>query len=553
MRLSIRARLFALSLISSVGMVLIGMAGLFSVHQATLVLNDIVESDVPALKALSVMQAAQLNLVAQTYSTTTWQNVNFAQQQYGEILARRKQSLSRLQEARHAFESLKRHPGLTEIWSRLQPQWQLFASRDRAIGKVIQQMAEADDPEAMKPLFDAYFQQIAPWVAAKEPVDASLELLARQAQQSSEEARAEAAGLKRRAMLWIGASLAGLLVLLGAGSWLLIRSVTRPLAMLRTTMLATATDSDFTLRAAVLRQDEVGDIATAFNHLATQLQRALKQIRSDAEQLHQLVAQTDQAAQAVGEASDMQSDSASAVAASVEQMTVSVSLIADNAREATAHASQATEVAEAGTRAIQGSLAQLLAIETDLEKANDTVSRVRSQAVLIGPVMQVIKEVADQTNLLALNAAIEAARAGEAGRGFAVVADEVRKLAERTARSTQEINQLIEAIDQYSIRAVEDMKTVVSRVTDGRQTSDHVSQHIQGIVDSSSKVSIAMSEISHALLEQDATVHAVAAQMEAIATSSEGNRQTAQATTAVSRRLSDLADSFHKQVQCFSV
>ncbi|GHU17945.1 hypothetical protein FACS189475_02600 [Betaproteobacteria bacterium] len=178
------------------------------------------------------------------------------------------------------------------------------------------------------------------------------------------------------------------------------------------------------------------------------------------------------AAQQVAASSANQSSSTSAMAASIEEMTVSISTVSNSATDAQAVAHEAGEISDQGGGIIGQTVSEMGVIAQTVAQASQVIQTLGSESQQISSVVQVIKEVADQTNLLALNAAIEAARAGEQGRGFAVVADEVRKLAERTAQSTGDISTMIGKIQVSAREAVEEMEQVVQQVGSGAIQTD---------------------------------------------------------------------------------
>jgi methyl-accepting chemotaxis protein len=229
------------------------------------------------------------------------------------------------------------------------------------------------------------------------------------------------------------------------------------------------------------------------------------------------------------------------MAASVEQLSVSIDQVGEHAREAhnvtKASSVQSTE----GGRIIHEAASEMGRIADAVNSTASTIRELEGFSDQISSIVQVIKDIADQTNLLALNAAIEAARAGEQGRGFAVVADEVRKLAERTGNSTQEISNMIGKIQQGTQRAAQEMESGVKRVTDGVDLAHRAGDSVTGIRDSADRATQSVDDINLALREQSVAARDIAQKVERIAQSSEENSASVQQTAAAAHRLADLA------------
>jgi methyl-accepting chemotaxis protein len=236
-----------------------------------------------------------------------------------------------------------------------------------------------------------------------------------------------------------------------------------------------------------------------------------------------------------------QSDAASSIASSVEELAVSVSHVADNAREARNLSSQAKQVSAHGTTIIGGVVAEVGFIAKSVQDASSVIEELGRQSSKIRSIVKVIDEVADQTNLLALNAAIEAARAGEQGRGFAVVADEVRTLAERTGAATKAIQAMVESIAGGTTDAVGSMQLGVQKLDSGVELAQEAGTAIQSIDRNTQQLASTVEEISSAIEEQRSSADEIARQVERIAQMASSNSVDAEQTRATAQRLAGLS------------
>jgi len=216
-------------------------------------------------------------------------------------------------------------------------------------------------------------------------------------------------------------------------------------------------------------------------------------------------------------ASERQSDASASVAAAVEEMSVSVGQITENAADAQRHASDTGNLAKEGSGAVQKVIVEMNKISGTVSNASSLITSLGERSHQISEIVNVIKDIADQTNLLALNAAIEAARAGEQGRGFAVVADEVRKLAERTSLSTQKITEMVHAIQSGTDNAVAGMSEGNALVGESVKIVGNAENSMAHIQDAVLNVLASVNDISHALTEQSSTNDLIAKNVEGIA------------------------------------
>jgi len=264
---------------------------------------------------------------------------------------------------------------------------------------------------------------------------------------------------------------------------------------------------------------------------------------------HSLAASAKQIAANVNQ----ESDAVSSMAAAIEEMSVSTTQISEQGDNAKRIARDSSGSAEQGAQVVNKTVSGLLLTAQEIESASGEVSRLGVDASRISDVVKVIKEIADQTNLLALNAAIEAARAGEQGRGFAVVADEVRKLAERTANATNEINQMSTKIGEVVRHALDGMDKVVKTTSQGVTDAETAQSSIAAIQQSFGQVASVIDEISASLAEQNVAATDLAKSTERVAQMSEENSSAAQSLLDLANGLEDKAAEVKAAVEVFTV
>ncbi|MDX1635686.1 MAG: methyl-accepting chemotaxis protein [Marinobacter sp.] len=239
-----------------------------------------------------------------------------------------------------------------------------------------------------------------------------------------------------------------------------LKLVSRSLELLRRRLDDIAQgEGDLTRRIPVESDDELGQLAQSFNHVLENLQGMIRTIQQLSNQLAEGSRQLDQAANDNRDGVSRQTDAIAMVATAINEMQSAIEEVAGNAATAAEATQRAQQNGEQGARIIQSSSAQVHRLAAEIAKAVEVIRKLSEDSANITSVLDVIRGIAEQTNLLALNAAIEAARAGEQGRGFAVVADEVRTLAQRTQKSTQDIDDMITALQNGVAEAVRVMET----------------------------------------------------------------------------------------------
>ncbi|MHB0984561.1 MAG: methyl-accepting chemotaxis protein [Sulfuricella sp.] len=352
--------------------------------------------------------------------------------------------------------------------------------------------------------------------------------------------------------LSIGAIVVGLALGLFI-AWWIIRSITSPLGQMRTTISEVEKNGDFTQRIPVSAEDEVGQTAKAFNNLMAELQSTFGQVLASVAQVSNSVQTLSDSSSQVATSSEHQSEATSAMAAAVEEMTVSINHVSDNARDAQEISSKSSGLSSQGSEIIQKAASEMVKISETVRQASQTIEALGQQSNQISTIVQVIKDVADQTNLLALNAAIEAARAGEQGRGFAVVADEVRKLAERTTKATEEITKMIGDMQSSAHAAVSTMSGAVTQVSDGVSLANEAGAAMVQIKGGAEQVVHVVNDITSALAEQSTASNDIAGQVEKVAQMTEENSAAAVETARAADHLQELALSMQKAVNRFKI
>jgi methyl-accepting chemotaxis protein len=349
----------------------------------------------------------------------------------------------------------------------------------------------------------------------------------------------------------IASILAGLTLSIALGLFI-TRSVNSGVRELAKTATKLA-NGELTARVDWDSKDELGDVGRAFNQMAAEFSSLISQVRQSADQVANAAAAQTSTAERVSEVSGKQTEQAANAAASIDSLNMAVKEIAQKTLDVVASANDASTMADEGQQVVNRAVLGIKQVAVTVSESAQLMASLGQRSDQIGQIVNVIKDIAEQTNLLALNAAIEAARAGEQGRGFAVVADEVRKLAERTATATAEISKMISAIQSETGNAVATMEKGSIEVNDGVGLANQAGQSLQNINNSVKGVVNMIAQISDATRSQSETTNEITSRVDQIADMAKENAASIDETTHASRDLQKLSGHLQQVVSRFKL
>ncbi|HTW57890.1 MAG TPA: methyl-accepting chemotaxis protein [Terriglobales bacterium] len=446
-----------------------------------------------------------------------------------------------LQSAVDKYSSLKSESTASE-WSSLQQasaQYQQIMDRETALRR------EGKTKEATAVLFGPQATQ------ARSAINAAFDALMQQEQAAKESALQEqhSADSKTRVLLGLFAFVG---IAVGIAVALLVpRLLARSVSAMMSVIHDIADNNLSTADVSITSEDELGQAGAALNAMKNNLRGLIQSIARTAEHVASASEELSSSASLQAQSAETQKGQATQVAVAMHEMSGTVGEVSENSTRAAQAARQAAETAREGGNIVEESLAKMRAIAEAVSSSAQKVEQLGQASDQIGRIIGVIDDIADQTNLLALNAAIEAARAGEQGRGFAVVADEVRKLAERTTSATKEVAQMVQSIQAGTKTAVAAMRDGTLQVQQGVETTSRAGDSLKQIIQMSEEVGEMITHIATAATEQSSASDQVNQNVEQIKRLVSESAVGAQESAKACQELSGLALDLQKMVSNF--
>jgi methyl-accepting chemotaxis protein len=509
-RLSIKVKLFSGTLLAVV--IILGLAGLnvYSIHEGSGALAEVYEHNVQPLTQLqeidAVLKEVRFRLVAVPLDQVSMKG---SRDQLKEARARIPQVWA---EFKNSKKDAQLEPENKELIEKVDKQ---VAALEPFFEKLDQIYAANEKDKLMAPLQEEW-----PLINRNllKPIAQLIPLQEAAVKKTYEKSSALGKKLTTLALVVMGISMVALLAFTSRLVFVITRNISR-----LSQVLSNVAHGDLSVKAQIDQKDELGAMADSINQTVDQLREIITGVKHAADSLAASSGDLSKETERVSKRADIQTDRVMQVSAAMEQMSVSVTEISSGSAHVVSASGETQAIAKEGKENMAKSMEATHRIVETVESSSAVIEELSQSIGKINEITKVIKDIADQTNLLALNAAIEAARAGEQGRGFAVVADEVRKLAERTTLSTADISHMVETISTKTGSSVRSMEIVKREVENGANYSNSTSITLNQIADAAVRVTDLANQIASATQEQSSASEETARNMEEISRITEEN------------------------------
>lgn len=554
--MKIKNKLVSLLAAAIGGLLLLGGIGLYGLLRTLESMEDIGHNHLPSVEALLILKEGVTDMSRNLYAVNAAERQPSLERKKAELEVAYKRRVAAMKRAEKAIADYEALPATDEekvLWDKTKKQWSLWLSMEMPVQDQHKKTLENPTDDGIRQLADAHMSLAAQRRTVTAEFTQNLQAVVDYNHKAGFDNVANAVTMAEKIKFWEMLLFAALLTGLSLLGWTIIRAIMGPLQLAEETVNQISASNDLTKRVNYSARNEIGSMVTALNAMLDTTQDSMRTIQGKINLVQESATALTGASSQVAESSAVQSNSASAMAASIEELTVSINTVSDSANDAKTLAQQSAQASREGGDIIDKTVAEIGNIDIIVSRASAVIGSLGEDSQRISAVVQVIKDVADQTNLLALNAAIEAARAGEQGRGFAVVADEVRKLAERTTQSTLDIAAMIDTIQKSAKQAVSEMEQVVEQVASGKEMANDAGVRIQEIRQAAERVTDAISEISGALNEQSIASLDIARHVESIAQMTDENQAAAENAAGSANQVDALATDVTQIIARFNV
>jgi len=398
--------------------------------------------------------------------------------------------------------------------------------------------------------YDIYRNQYAPaYGEMRAAVNQVLDYLVDQAQLRRDDSEANFRFVQLEMIALAGAALLATI----AVSAVMLRRLSRRVSQLQNHIAQSAANLDLSSELELRGGDELADIANDFNQFVVKIRSAIEAVADNSRKLAQTASEVASKAQLTHDNCTNERDRSMQMATAINEMGATVEDIAQNASEAAESAKKANDQSIEGARIVADARQGVGQLSTEIDKVSDVIGSLAEHTESIGGILETIRGISEQTNLLALNAAIEAARAGEQGRGFAVVADEVRNLANRSAASTDEIQAMIDQLQEQAGKSVDAMQDSKNHSQSVREQADAANQSLGSITAFVSSISDVTLQVATATEEQSTVVAELSRDVESINTLTTETAEIADQLTGSSHQLNELSQLLNQLVRQFKL
>lgn len=537
LNMSIRAKLATAVLSAVVLMIAIGIAGLWGTHNATVAAQSIYENRLTAIDTLNSVRNYQnqirINLLVARQVGDSFEIMAYVDKVNSNIF-----KIAGLLEAYQKRISDPTEKQLLDAFIKAR----LNFGRTGVMPMIDLLQADkfADADKLRKEVMDPAFK------TASDAIDDLIKYQTDAAQAQFEKISKDAKIIRIGS---IASIVLGALLALVMGTFI-ARAINRGVAELVRSSARLA-DGDLTTHATLEGQDELARVGASFNQMTEQFAHIIGEVNTSSDQVRQTADGLSAVAEQVAHGSQAQSERATQAAASVEDLNAAFKEIAGASENIVAAVNNARALSQKGNQVVESAVRGIERVSQSVSTSATTIADLGQRSQQIGQILAVIKDIADQTNLLALNAAIEAARAGEQGRGFAVVADEVRKLAERTTAATAEISSMIAAIQNDTQQAVNTMQQSSDQVREGVDLANQAGAVLKQISASIDQVVTLISQIASATRGQSQASDALTNTVEEIAQMAQDNRSAVQQAASATHEMVERAQHLQQIVGRF--